>query len=272
MIIDSDKVVALLRQVAADEVMPLWQNLGKDDISYKAGDEPVTVADKASEVALTAALTGLLPGSKVVGEEAVADDPAVMDLLKGEEWVWVVDPIDGTRNFSLGNKNFALMVALVRQGQSEAAWIYAPAIDSLACGARGEGVVLDGKAVLIADNPAAPAALRGTLHAGQFSPREMTRRISKRRDRVAAQRSMGSAGIEYLRLLSGSLDFSFFTKLMPWDHAPGCLLLEVAGAVARFTDTHEAYSPRRHAGEGLLLAPDPDAWTRLHQTLLADPV
>lgn len=270
MIIDSDKIVALLRQVAAEEVMPRWQHLGKDDISYKAGDEPVTVADKASEIALTAGLSGLLPGSKVVGEEAVAEDRSLLDLFRGEDWVWVVDPIDGTGNFSRGSQNFALMVALVRKGQTEAGWIFAPALESLAYGARGEGVWLDGKAALISDNPAEPASLRGTLHAGQFSPREMARKISKRRDRVAAQRSMGSAGIEYLRLLAGGLDFSFFTKLMPWDHAPGCLLLEEAGAVARFTDTRHTYSPLRHEGQGLLLAPDQSAWDRLHQTLLGE--
>ncbi len=270
MIIDNDKIVALLRQVAADEVMPRWQNLGKDDISYKAGDEPVTVADKAAEVALTAALSGLLPGSSVVGEEAVSENQDLLSLLRGDDWVWVVDPIDGTGNFSRGDAHFALMVALVRQGRTEAAWIYAPALESLAWGARGEGTWLDGKTAVIPDNPAAPANLRGTLHAGQFSPREMARRISKRRDRVAAQRSLRSAGIEYLRLLAGGLDFSFFTKLMPWDHAPGCMLLEEAGAVARFTDTRNPYSPLRHEGEGLLLAPDQAAWERLRETLLGE--
>ncbi len=270
MIIDEDKVVRLLRQVAAEEVMPRWRNLAEGDISYKGGIEPVTVADRASEAALTAGLKALLPGSQVVGEEAVAEDAAILERLRSEDWVWIVDPIDGTGNFSKGLPQFALMVALVRKGVSEAAWIFAPALESLGQAGRGEGAHLDGRRREVADNASPAGQLRGTLHAGQFSPRAMKQKIQRRRELVQAQRSLRSAGIEYLRLLEGELDFSFFTKLMPWDHAPGCLMLQEAGAVARFTDTARDYSPLRHEGEGLLLASDPAAWQRLHDTLLGE--
>jgi len=270
MIIDSDKVVTLLRRVAAEEVMPRWRNLGQDDISYKAGQEPVTVADRASEAALTQGLLDLLPGSQVVGEEAVAAEPERLQRLAGEGWVWVVDPIDGTGNFSRGRPYFALMIALVRGGETRGAWIYAPALESLAVAELGEGAQLDGVSRRVQAGGKAPSELSGTLHAGQFSPVEMTRRIQQRRDRVQAVRSLASAGVEYLRLLEGEMDFSFFTKLMPWDHAPGCLLLHEAGGVARFTDSREAYSPRRHEGEGLLLAPDRRSWEALHRALLAE--
>ncbi len=270
MIIDSDKVVALLRRVAAEEVMPRWQNLAEDDISYKDGVEPVTVADKASEKAITAELLSLLPGSAVVGEEAVAENPSLLSLLAGEEWVWVVDPIDGTGNFSRGRPYFALMVALVRHGETQAAWIYAPVLESLGVAEKGEGASLDARPRRIAPSGRPPADLSGTLHAGQFAPRALAQRISRRRDRVQAVRSFASAGVEYLRLLGGDMDFSFFSKLMPWDHAPGCLMLQEAGATARFTDSKAAYSPRRHQGEGLLLAPDQESWEGLHETLLGE--
>ncbi len=268
MIIDSDKVVALLRRVAAEEVMPRWQNLGEDDISYKDGVEPVTVADKASEQAITAELLTLLPGSSVVGEEAVSENPRLLALLAGEDWVWLVDPIDGTGNFSRGRPHFALMVALVRHGVTQGAWIYAPVQDSLGVAERGEGASLDTRPRQIRPSDRRPADLSGTLHAGHFAPRELSKLINKRRDRVQAVRSFASAGIEYLRLLGGDMDFSFFSKLMPWDHAPGCLMLQEAGATARFTDSKAAYSPLRHQGQGLLLAPDQSSWEGLHATLL----
>ncbi len=270
MIIDSDKIVALLRQVAAEEVMPRWQNLEQGDISFKAGQEPLTVADTASEAALSAGLTALLPGSRVVGEEGVSEDPARLDWLNGGDWVWVVDPIDGTENFSRGRPHFALMIALVRKGKTEAAWIYAPALDRLAIAMRGEGAQVDGQTTRVPDNPNLAADLRGTIHAGHFAPRAMAQKMSRRRERVDALRSLNSAGIEYLRLLACESDFAFFTKLKPWDHAPGCLLLREAGAVARFTDSKAAYNPLRHEGEGLLLASDEGAWERLHETLLGE--
>lgn len=270
MIIDSDKVAALLRRVAAEEVMPRWQNLSEADISYKRGVEPVTVADRASEAALSEGLRALLPGSEVVGEEAVSEDPALLANLAGKGWTWVVDPIDGTGNFSRGRPHFALMVALLRDGETLGAWILAPVSDHLAVAWKGEGAQFDGAACRVVASGEAPAALSGTLHAGQFSPAAMTRRVQARRERVQALRSLASAGIEYLRLLQGEMDFSFFTKLMPWDHAPGCLLMQEAGGVARFIDSRAAYSPLRHRGDGLLLAADEAAWAALHETLFSE--
>jgi len=269
MIIDSDKIVALLRRVAAEQVMPAWRHLGKNDIGYKAGDEPVTVADHASELALSAGLRELLPGSMVVGEEGVANDPTRLALLAGDDWVWIVDPIDGTRNFAAGRPHFAVMIALARGGVTEGAWIYAPALESLGVAERGEGACLQGTACHIELTARPASELRGTLHAGQFAPRDLAQKMSRRRDRVVALRSMGSAGIEYLRLLDGEMDFSFFSKLKPWDHAPGCLLLSEAGGIARFSDCGNLYTPLQHKGEGLLLAPDEESWQRLHAVLLA---
>ncbi|MEO1190137.1 MAG: inositol monophosphatase [Pseudomonadota bacterium] len=267
--IDSDRVVALLQQVAAEEVMPRWQNLGEGDISYKDGVEPVTVADRASETALEEGLRAILPDAEVVGEEGVAEDPSRMELLRGAAWTWIIDPIDGTGNFSRGKPHFALMVALVRGGETHGAWIFAPALKRLAVGLRGEGAWLDGQARRLGPEGRAPAELSGTLHAGQFSPPEMAAKMRERRDRVKALRSMGSAGIEYLRLLEGEMQFSFFTKLMPWDHAPGSFLLREAGAVTRFTDDRQPYTPLRQSGEGLLIAPNQDRWDALHQTLFS---
>ena len=114
----------------------------------------------------------------------------------------------------------------------------------------------------------APAELKGTLHAGMFSTPELGRLMQQRRARVDAQKSKQAASVEYLRLLGGELDFSFFTKLKPWDHAPGCLALQEAGAVCRFTDDGVDYTPLRHEGIGLLLAPDPASWARLRAVLL----
>src|SRR6185437_792815 len=101
-----------------EEVMPRFEKLESGDISEKGPGDLVTVADIAAEHRLTPALRGLLPGSLVVGEEAVAADPAVLALLDGDDYVWVVDPIDGTANFAAGIPLFAVMVALIRRGET----------------------------------------------------------------------------------------------------------------------------------------------------------
>jgi fructose-1,6-bisphosphatase/inositol monophosphatase family enzyme len=267
-IIDPERVADILAEVAATEIVPRFRKLAEGDISEKAGGELVTVADVAAERALERQLIALLPGSVVVGEEAVADSPAVIELLRGRDPVWVIDPIDGTGNFSRGVENFALQLALVREGVSHAGWIYAPILRRSALAERGAGALLDGRRVRIQATHRPPAELKGTLHAGMFSTPELGRLMQQRRARVDAQKSKQAASVEYLRLLGGELDFSFFTKLKPWDHAPGCLALQEAGAVCRFTDDGVDYTPLRHEGIGLLHAPDRATWERLRATLL----
>ncbi|HKY96131.1 MAG TPA: inositol monophosphatase family protein [Kiloniellales bacterium] len=269
--VDIDRIAELLREVAAAEIVPRFQALAKGDVSEKKGGELVTVADVAAERALERRLTDLFPGSLVVGEEAVFERAELIEHLRDPQPVWVIDPIDGTRNFTRGVPNFGVQLALVRSGQTQAAWIYAPMLRRLATCERGSGALLDGRRrqLLPADRPA--AELRGTLHAGAtFASPEMQRRIQQRRSRVAAQKSKAAASIEYLRLLEGEMEFSLFTKLMPWDHAPGCLLLQEAGGVARFTDTRADYTPLRYEGQGLLLAPDVESWERLYDVLFGD--
>src|SRR5229473_1330313 len=78
--VDSEKVRRLIAEVADEEVMPRFEKLETGDISEKSPGDFVTIADVASERRLTPALRDLLPGSLVVGEEAVAADPAVLDL------------------------------------------------------------------------------------------------------------------------------------------------------------------------------------------------
>src|SRR5260370_28988248 len=112
--VDSEKVRRLIAEVADAEVMPRFEKLETGDISEKSPGDFVTIADVASERRLTPALRDLLPGSLVVGEEAVAADPAVLDLLAGDDPVWGVDPVDGTANFAARTPIFAIMVGRVQ--------------------------------------------------------------------------------------------------------------------------------------------------------------
>jgi fructose-1,6-bisphosphatase/inositol monophosphatase family enzyme len=108
--------------------------------------------------------------------------------------------------------------------------------------------------------------MRGTLHAGSFAPPDMAQQVQGRRDRVGAIKSLRCAGHEYLRLASGEMHFSLFTKLMPWDHAPGALIHKEAGGVGRTLDG-APYGARSYRGSGLLLAPDEASWRALHVAL-----
>ena len=109
--IDVDRITKIIKETADEEVLPRFQKLNEGEVSEKAHGEVVTIADTETERVLTERLAAALPGSHVVGEEAVSEDPRVMDLLEGPEPVWIIDPIDGTSNFAGGKPVFAVMVA-----------------------------------------------------------------------------------------------------------------------------------------------------------------
>jgi fructose-1,6-bisphosphatase/inositol monophosphatase family enzyme len=160
---------------------------------------------------------------------------------------------------------FALMVALVRRGETEAGWILDPIGPRCATAERDAGARLNG-ARLTLGPPPPPADLRGTLHASSFASADMARQIQARRARVGAVKSLRCAGWEYLRLATGEIQFSLFTKLMPWDHVPGTLIFREAGGLARTLDG-APYDARSHRAPGLLMAPDQASWDWLHERL-----
>jgi fructose-1,6-bisphosphatase/inositol monophosphatase family enzyme len=263
--IDIDAVTDILVEAAIQDVLPRFQTLQSHEVQEKKSGEPVTVADVAAEKRITRRLLDLLPGSHVVGEEAVAADPRVLDRLVDPEPIWIVDPIDGTSNFAAGRPVFAVMAALIRDGETLAGWIHDPVNGRTATAERGGGAWLNGERLRVAPG-GSPQEMRGTLHAGTFAPADLARRVQARRHKVGAIRSLRCAGHEYLRLASGQVHFSLFTKLMPWDHVPGTLIEREAGGVARTLDA-APYTARSHRAPGLLIAPDEASWEALRDAL-----
>jgi fructose-1,6-bisphosphatase/inositol monophosphatase family enzyme len=269
MLPDIDRVTRLIEEAAAAEIMPRFRRLAAADVREKGPGDLVTVADEAVEARLAPLLMSLVPGSIVVGEEGAAADPDLLNRLLDDHPVWIIDPVDGTSNFAEGKPAFAVMVALVRRRDVLAAWIHDPVQLRTAVAAAGEGAWLGDRRLAVASAPSEAGDMAGVLLSGFFGNRELSRKIEARRHRVRALRSVRCAGIEYLRLAAGEMHFSLFTKLMPWDHAPGVLLHREAGGHAAYLEGG-AYEPAAIKRSGLLLAPDPASWRQLHALLLGD--
>ncbi|BCL23955.1 inositol monophosphatase family protein [Streptomyces tuirus] len=218
-----------VRKAAATEIMPRWRQLAAHEVDQKSGPHDlVTDADRKAELYLTEALAALLPGSVVVGEEAVHANPASYEAIRGDAPVWIVDPVDGTRQFVRGEARFCTLVALAHRGTVLASWTYAPARDRLATAQRGKGAHLDGER-LFAGVPEPGRDLRvATSHPDYTTDEEKHALLGLRTDGVAP-RPCGSAGLEYLALARGELDAVAFSWEAAWDHAAGLLLVEEAG-------------------------------------------
>ncbi|MDB1089236.1 inositol monophosphatase [Streptomyces sp. ACA25] len=218
-----------VRKAAAEEIMPRWQQLAAHEVSRKTGPHDlVTVADRQAEHHLSASLTALLPGSELVGEEGVHEDPDRLAALRGDAPVWIVDPIDGTRQFVRGEPGFCTLVALAHRGEVLASWTFAPASGLLAVAVRGAGARLNGRQ-LTAGAPAPGADLTVACSHPDFTTAEQKQALSRLWSPGIAPRPCGSAGLEYLAVARGRLDATAFSWEHSWDHAAGLLLVEEAG-------------------------------------------
>ncbi|MFB9465592.1 inositol monophosphatase family protein [Streptomyces cinereospinus] len=236
----SADVEEALRKAAAAEIMPRFRQLAEHEVERKSGPHDlVTDADRLAERYLTEALGALLPGSVVVGEEAVHANPASYAAIRGDAPVWIVDPVDGTRQFVHGDDGFCTLVALAHRGVVLASWTYAAARDQLATAVRGRGAFLDGVR-LFAGPPTPGRDLRiATSHPDYTTPEEKRALLGLRTDGVAP-RACGSAGLEYLAVARGESDAVAFSWEAAWDHAAGLLLVEEAGG-AHLTRTGEPF-------------------------------
>jgi fructose-1,6-bisphosphatase/inositol monophosphatase family enzyme len=258
----SDRVEKIMAEAAATAILPRFRLLADHEVEEKSPGEVVTVADREAEAILTRGLAALVPGARVLGEEACSVEPALLDTL-ADGRVWLVDPLDGTANFAAGEPVFAVMVALLRDGAAEAAWMLNPVSGRRASAALGAGAWLDGERLSAAPLPAG-ARLRGSL--GRFmAPERLAELEARLRAGGELLPGMKSAGVEYPMIGAGERDFALYWRTIAWDHAPGVLFVNEAGGKATRPDG-SAYVPGS-PGQGLLAAASPDRWEAAHRLL-----
>jgi fructose-1,6-bisphosphatase/inositol monophosphatase family enzyme len=264
-----DTVTDLIRDVAAQEIMPRFRNLSAADIREKKAGDVVTTADIEAEKRLSAALQDLQPGSAVVGEEGAAADPGVIDALGRAGPVWVIDPVDGTQNFADGHDCFAVIIAYCVDGETRAGWIHDPVADTTLWAVAGEGTWNDGTRLTTTATPPI-ADMRGTC-----GPKLRERLEAGRRNGnnvPSPTRRLGCAGREYMDLVRHRFDFAVFAgRLKPWDHAAGVLIHREAGGFNQLMNGGGPYIAHPEpTGVPLLLAPDEATWETLHRVFDAD--
>ena len=265
---DLDRVVELIRETATAELLSRFRRLQQSDIREKRPGDLVTVADVESEKRLAAGLSQILRGAPVVGEEAVAAEPGLLAHIAEAETAWIVDPLDGTANFSRGDERFAMIVALVEHGETVAGWIYEPITGRIAIATRGGGTTLDGAKVEL---PSTGPLQQAHGFVGWKIKREVEQNMrGGARRQFGGLTSLNCAGKEYLEILAGRAHFSLYRRTRAWDHAAGTLMLREAGGLANRHDG-KPYQPTQPDTAGILTAPDERRWVELYELLLGGP-
>jgi fructose-1,6-bisphosphatase/inositol monophosphatase family enzyme len=261
-----DEVLPLLAEASERAVMPRFRQLREGEVIEKARGDLVTVADREAEVIIERGLLALLPGSRVVGEEACAANPALLDGLD-RGLAWVVDPLDGTANFVAGRPVFALMAALLDDGEAVGAWVLNPVSGERWMAQRGGGCHRNGVRMQVPPTSLRLADSRGAV-LNRFMPPDLRDQVQARLHLIGEPLTgQRCAGVEYPAMVMGEQQFAMFYRTLPWDHVPGTLLLrEAGGQVARYDGS--AYRAA-DGGVGLLSAVNEAMWRDVKAALLA---
>ena len=257
-----DQVATLMRNVARQVILPRFRALARHEVEEKSPGEVVTWADREAELRLREGLDALGLNARIVGEEACAESPELLDDV-GSGLVWLVDPLDGTANYAAGRQPFGIMIALVNDGLPLSSWILDPVADRLCVATRGFGAKVNGRPFRSresdAERPIAALATQFLL------PAHRARVHAAAERRFTLEPIPRCAAESYPRLASGANDVAMFQRVLPWDHAAGVLFLEEAGGMA----THWNGAPYRvgSAHPGLLAGATEEMWKAGAQAL-----
>lgn len=211
----------LARSVARDQVMPHFQRVAAE---RKTDGSLLTEADLAAQQALVERLPELAP-YPVLGEEmTIREQMALFDASPAG--LWVVDPIDGTTNFSRGLPFFAISIALLRHGRPSLGVVYAPVLDECFSAAAGTGAWFNGERLRVGEDIPLSQTV-AAIETKRLRPELASRFVFERP--FHSQRSFGAATLDWCWLAAGRADVLLYGAQKLWDFAAGALILQEAG-------------------------------------------
>ncbi len=205
-------------------------------VSLKGPGNFVTAADRKAEEILREELAKARPGYGFLGEEGGRTEGSDSTHL------WIVDPLDGTTNFLHGIPQFAISIALEREGVIIAGLIYNPANDELFLAERGKGAFLNDTRLRVAGRRrlADSVITCGLPHIGRGDLELSRRELTAVQEHVAGLRRFGSAALDLAWVAAGRFDGYWEHNLSPWDMAAGILLVREAGGFVTDLDGSDA--------------------------------
>ncbi len=239
-------ILEAARRAGRDQVLPRFRRLTADEISTKSGPaDLVTLADTLAEAQMIAEISEAWPEALVAGEEAVAADETLRAQMATAEWAVVIDPVDGTWNFTKGLALFGMIIAVLHRGRPVHALLFDPILDDwIEATADGPATMTSGSAASDERGPTPLSTSRetriermnGYVTLGLF-PRALKQRIVTGFPDFARITSLRCACHEYRLVAQGHAEFAISgPKPHPWDHAAGVLAVQRAGGVARMID------------------------------------
>ena len=208
----------------------LVESLGQVDAMAKGPFDLVTDVDYLVQEMISDEIRAQFPGHQILAEEGYEKGPAAID-----EFCWVIDPLDGTLNFTLGIPCVSVSVALLHQGEPLLGCVYDPARGELFEAERGAGSFINGKSLAV--QPATSAVLPLGMSSGFLSripAGDEVSLLSVIMQRFAKVRILGSQALHLCYVAAGRLRAAISWEARLWDDAAGALIVKEAGG--QYTD------------------------------------
>jgi myo-inositol-1(or 4)-monophosphatase len=236
------------------------QDLDLLKVTHKGPNDFVSEVDQAAEAAIIDTLLGAYPGHGILAEESGRERGA-----KHSEFVWIIDPLDGTTNFLHGFPVYAVSIALVHRGVVQQGVVYDPSRNDLFYASRGRGAYLNDRRLRVSKRIRLADCLIGTGF--PFRRGDSFQRYVKMFETVmracAGVRRPGAAALDLCYVAAGWYDGFFETGLNPWDVAAGSLLItEAGGLIGNFTGDAGDFLNQRE-----IVAGNPKIYAQLVQLL-----
>lgn len=251
--------------------MPRFARLSAVDRRQKTSAfDIVTDADEAAEAAILSALRARHAGASFIGEESAGRDPSLLATIATADLAFIIDPLDGTKNFASGLPLFGVMAAVTVAGEVVAVAIHDPVRADTAFAMKGGGAWMEsaaGERTVLQVAPPVPVGQMECVVGTNFLPEPLRTEVNSRLSRLGMSTWLRCAAHEYRLAAAGHVHALFYNRLMPWDHAAGWLLHREAGGYAGHFDGSGYLAS--HTTGGLVCASDQRSFDALRAALLA---
>lgn len=222
---DYEKILNIAKEAALTAGKFLKENVaGHTEIEYKGDIDLVTQRDRQSQQIIYKIIKDNFPQHSILGEEDLS-------VEKDNEFLWLIDPIDGTTNFAHSLPIFCVSIAFLKKGIPRVGVVYVPMLDEMFHAVCGKGAFLNEKQIHVSKKTELGKSLLATGFPYDRRESEINNvnHFNKFIVRALCIRRMGSAAIDLCYTAAGRYDAFWELKLHPWDTAAGLLLVEEAG-------------------------------------------
>lgn len=214
-------------------ILKYYKNLSSKHINTKSSDDDyVSIADKESEIYIVKNLIGFLNINQYIGEETSYTNKDDYKSLEKNALYWVIDPIDGTKNYINGKNEFCSMISLVFNSIPIASFVYYPLKNLLVYAFKGFGAYsLEIKTKKIIQLRIQQNSFDNIVGSGGTKGIEepLRQKVLQNLRKYTNRLFIGSAGIEAIMLASNETQFVFHGRVTPWDHSPLDLIIKESG-------------------------------------------